>query len=180
VFGGVIDIDPCTNDAAQLVVNAKTFYIVETDGLHDSNKWEGNVYINPPYGCSTSQQGMQELFPDKAVREYEAGNAKQCILLLKASPGSSWFRKLVSYPMGWLKNRLSYQHDGGNSGKAVFGSVIVYIGPDSTMFESQFEEIAFIAGKIHGAATLLPWQSNPLKQSFSLNDADMHEYMICC
>jgi hypothetical protein len=97
---------------------------------------------------------MQELFFDKAVREYKAGNAKQCILLLKASPGSTWFGKLFSYPIGWLKHRLSYVHDGDQSGKARFGSVVVYIGPDSASFVSQFEDIAYIAGRNSWCSTV--------------------------
>jgi hypothetical protein len=48
VFGGKIDLDPCSNPHS--VVHAITEYILPVDGLKES--WEfKHIYVNPPYGA---------------------------------------------------------------------------------------------------------------------------------
>ena len=48
VFGGTIDLDPCSNEYS--IVNAKTeYHLPEHDGLKESWNYH-TIYINPPYG----------------------------------------------------------------------------------------------------------------------------------
>jgi DNA N-6-adenine-methyltransferase (Dam) len=147
-FGGTIDVDPCSDEQAQKVVGATTFYSVKDDGLALNNSWHGNVFVNPPYGKGDTNQGMQELFLDRAISEVSKGNVNQCILLLKVSVGSQWFAKVLVKPHCWLKDRVQF---GGSTPespehKAQFGSVLVFIGADPTAFITRFDDIGFIPG----------------------------------
>jgi hypothetical protein len=47
-FGGVIHLDPASNDVANReIIKAERFFTKEDDGLaHD---WPGKIYVNPPY-----------------------------------------------------------------------------------------------------------------------------------
>lgn len=67
-------------------------------GLDPGNQWQGNVFVNPPYGLATSGVGMQELFLQRAVKEYGLGNITQCILLLKCALGYRWFDAVMKLP----------------------------------------------------------------------------------
>jgi hypothetical protein len=43
VFGGVIDLDPCSDDKANEAVKASKFYTAADDGLAQDNPWSGKV-----------------------------------------------------------------------------------------------------------------------------------------
>lgn len=146
VFGGAIDLDPCTEVNAQCTIQAKQYYTVETDGLDKANIWSGNVYVNPPYGHYTHNKGMQELFLDRVMIEYGSGNIRSCIMLLKCCVGSRWFQKVLTLPHAWLNDRLSFSSNHSESGKAPFGSVLVYVGPNTLEFAKAFQDIASIPG----------------------------------
>jgi hypothetical protein len=147
VFGGQIDLDPCSDATAQQHVNAKQYYTVDDDGLKESNKWSGNVFINPPYSVASHNIGMQELFLDRALKEVKAENVTQCILLLKASTGSRWFDKVLTQTAyGLMKKRLTFSCNVEGSGKARFGNVVAYLGPNTSKFIAHFADVAFFPG----------------------------------
>jgi DNA N-6-adenine-methyltransferase (Dam) len=148
VFGGHIDVDPCSDATAQLQVQARTHYTVLDDGLSDCNRWYGKVFINPPYGLASNNKGVQELFLDRAIKEVRNGSVQECIMLLKASPGSIWFEKVLTCTAyGWLKGRLSFTPSIIEEyGKAPFGCVVAYLGPNQKAFVECFNAIALFAG----------------------------------
>lgn len=146
LFGGCIDLDPCSDDVAQRTVKAKKYYTADNNGLCARNPWSGKVFINPPYGLATGNMGMQELFLDRAMVEHRSGSVSECVLLLKASVGAKWFQKVFGLPHGFLKERLSFSLCGEDSGRAMFGSVVVYMGPNVQEFVRIFADSAFFAG----------------------------------
>lgn len=143
LFGGSIDLDPCSDSLAQEKIGAKQFYSVADDGLDHRNLWRGNVFVNPPYGLATSNSGLQELFLDRAMSEMSKGSISQCVLLLKAAIGAKWFRKVFDLPHGFLKDRVEFGQNGIESGKAQFGSVVVYMGPNVDVFVAHLQDLAF-------------------------------------
>jgi hypothetical protein len=145
-FGGAIDLDPCSDSLAQGKIKALKYYSVADDGLHNRNLWSNNVFVNPPYSLATGNAGFQELFLDRALSEMCKGTITQCVLLLKAAVGAKWFRKVFDLPHGFLKDRVQFGLNGQDCGKAQFGSVLVYIGPNVDGFVAQFKDLAFFPG----------------------------------
>lgn len=61
VFGGVIDLDPCSSELANLTVGASKFFCAAEDGLKQF--WVGaNIFVNPPYS-----RGVIERWAKKSV-----------------------------------------------------------------------------------------------------------------
>ncbi len=88
VMGG-IDLDPATDEKAQLRIKAKTYYTYETNGLN--KKWEGSVILCPPY-----RQDILEQFVEKAICEYQSGSAEQIIVLIHTkATWEKWFQDLL-------------------------------------------------------------------------------------
>lgn len=81
---GTIDVDPASNDHAQKVVKATTYYTRDTDGL--SQTWPGKVWLNPPY-----QMPEIKDFVSKLVEEYKTGNTTEAILLTTNATDTSWW-----------------------------------------------------------------------------------------
>jgi phage N-6-adenine-methyltransferase len=81
---GSIDCDPASNDAAQKVVQAGVYYTEETNGL--DKIWEGNVWLNPPYG-----RGLAKPFIEYLSVMYHNGYVKQAIILTNSVYSSKWW-----------------------------------------------------------------------------------------
>lgn len=74
VFGGRIDLDPCSNPIANQVVNAERFFTVEDDCLR--LQWHAeNIWLNPPF--SNPLQFIKRL-----TEQYARGNFEQAIVLI--------------------------------------------------------------------------------------------------
>ena len=138
VFGGTIDFDPASSEAANRSVRALEFRTKEQDGL--ACRWRGNVFLNPPYGSSgnASTAGRWLL---AALAKYEAGEIDGCLLLLKAAVGYRWFAQVYDYPCCFLYDRVHYESPSNNNSRArgnPHGSVLVYLGPDVGTFADVF------------------------------------------
>ncbi len=55
---GVIDLDPCSNDAEAPAVPAREVFTREDNGLEQ--EWKGRVYMNPPYGDELLFHAVEE------------------------------------------------------------------------------------------------------------------------
>jgi hypothetical protein len=71
VFGGQIDMDPCTSELFNEVVQAKNFYTAQDNGL--DKVWLGNTLVNSPSDISGN---LIKKFWEKLIREYACGNVK--------------------------------------------------------------------------------------------------------
>lgn len=104
---GAIDLDPASNERAQGVVQAATWYSLDVgrDGLE--LPWAGRVYCNPPYG-----RGIINAFADKIVCELDRGEIDALIVLVNTSSSASWWQQLarradaIVYP----DSRLAFWH----------------------------------------------------------------------
>ncbi|EFJ47950.1 hypothetical protein VOLCADRAFT_91459 [Volvox carteri f. nagariensis] len=150
---GCIDLDPCSCAAANTRVRATSFYDEATDGLAEGNAWRGNVFLNPAFGVRRGQS-LQELFFGRCKREYQAGNVRQAVVLLKAGIGCSWFNDVLNWPVCFLRERLSFVRQVGTSDELQWGaralnphgSVIAYMGPAVERFATLFSRIGSVPG----------------------------------
>ena len=88
-----IDTDPCSNLAAQERVQARIWYGLGSPfgecGL--KGKWEGAVFINPPYGKWERGKSLSAPF----VRQYWSYNEGPTIILLNVDTSTSNFREVM-------------------------------------------------------------------------------------
>lgn len=124
---GTIDLDPASSDIAQEVVNAKTYYTIETNGL--DKPWRGNIWLNPPYSSDSIVQ-----FIDKLVEERPY--YQQAIVLVNNATETEWFNKLISIASAvcFLKSRVKFYMPDGKTGAPLQGQAMVYIGNRPTRF----------------------------------------------
>jgi len=128
-FGGTIDLDPCSNDRDNPNVPANTLYTEDDDGL--SHPWiADSVFMNHPY--SNSKQWIPY-----AAEQYECGNAKELILLIKLDISTKWWRSVANYPWCAVNKRLRF---GDAKSAAPFQSAIIYLGTDVARFKQTFSK----------------------------------------
>ena len=128
-FGGSIDLDPCSNDEKNPNVPANKVYTEATNGL--AHEWVAeSVFMNHPYSNS------KEWVP-YAVSQYECGNAKEMVLLIKVDVSTKWWQSIEKYPWIAVNRRLRF---GAGKGAAPFQSGIIYLGKDLKRFKNTFSK----------------------------------------
>ena len=98
-FGGTIDLDPCSNETS--IVGATTEWrLPDQDGRVEP--WDGNVYVNPPFG-----RGLAA-WVEKAL---ESQSAAETIMLLPAAVDTRHWQRLI-FPNAagicWVRGRLKF------------------------------------------------------------------------
>lgn len=126
-FHGKLDLDPCSDDETNPNVPAKKVYTEATNGLaHD---WVADsVFMNHPYSNS------KDWIP-YAAHQYECGNSKEMVLLIKVDISTKWWNSIKNYPWIAVNRRLKF---GNGKGAAPFQSGIIYLGKDIKRFKSVF------------------------------------------
>lgn len=138
---GAIDLDPASNDTAQSWIQADKYYTVLDDGL--TKEWWGRVFINPPYS-KTAGRSNQEIWAEKLVNEYRAGNVTEAIMLVKSALGYKWFQELWNTVNGvcFANELICFVDSSGNSSKpAKLGSTFFYWGSNYIRFAHVFSRI---------------------------------------
>lgn len=122
-FNNQLELDPCSNSQEHPNIPAKTLYTEETDGL--SHEWNAeSVFMNHPYSES-------KLWVPYAVSQYECGNAKELILLVKLDVSTKWWKSVSKYPWIAINKRLKF---GNSKSAAPFQSAIIYMGNNLNKF----------------------------------------------
>lgn len=126
-FNQELELDPCSNSEENPNVPAKKVYTEETNGL--AHEWKAeSVFMNHPYSDS------KKWIP-YAVSQYECGNAKEMILLIKLDISTKWWSTVSKYPWIAVNKRLKF---GDSKSAAPFQSAIVYLGEDLKRFADVF------------------------------------------
>lgn len=135
---GNIDVDPASNDIAQEVVKAGTYYTAETNGLDKT--WTGNVWMNPPYASELIGK-----FIDKLVTERQ--NYKQAIVLVNNATETEWFNKIISIAtvVCFPKSRVKFYMPDGKTGAPLQGQAVIYIGENKQNFINAFSNLGWCA-----------------------------------
>ena len=136
---GSIDTDPASSEIANNIVKASLFYTKETDGL--DKKWEGNVWMNPPYS-----QPLISLFSDAVTDKFKKGEIKQAIVLVNNATETRWFRKMASESsmICFIGGRVRFIDMEGNPGAPLQGQAVLYMGENEDEFLGEFSTHGFV------------------------------------
>lgn len=138
---GSIDTDPASHYEANRTVQARYWYDRQTDGLDLRHPWQGNVWLNPPYGRGDSSA---KHFVMRLMRELEAGTVKQAITVLNnSSTDARWFRSIWETAAVHCMHvgRIDFQvPGGGGSSSPNKGSIFSYWGSRDTEFAAEFAQ----------------------------------------
>jgi hypothetical protein len=136
---GTIDTDPASCDAAQAVVQARTFYTLEDDGLR--HPWHGTVYLNPPY-----QMPDVARFSGKLLEELDAGHTTQAILLINSVTDTGSFHRIAPRAalVCFTDGRLEFWHPVRTPSHPSQGQAVLYFGPHVERFAEVFAAVGLI------------------------------------
>lgn len=139
VFGGTIDLDPCSNSTS--LVNAREKFILpEYDGLAEG--WgSGKIFVNPPYGRDPAR-GTSILDWFKKIREAVDAGAEVIALVPVATNTRHW--KDHVFPLAnalcfLADSRLKFYSEGVLDPKgAPMACAVIYYGESAGAFKDEF------------------------------------------
>jgi ParB family chromosome partitioning protein len=139
-FGGAIDLDPATNEAAQARIGATTYYTAERDGL--GYTWRGQVWLQPPYS-----HPLVEQFTSKLLQELDAGNVTEAMVLLNVATDTKWQQALFR-PGGLIcliRGRIQFVDENNEPGTSPrHAQIVLYFGNRPSAFREAFGDLGTI------------------------------------
>lgn len=135
---GGIDLDPASNEAANVSIKAKKIYTSKDNGL--VQPWAGRVWMNHPFSRQANSAWINKL-----VSEYEAGHVTEACCITFASTSENWFRPLLKRPQCFLVPRTNYLlPDGTVLVGTTKGSAVTYLGTKMASFADAFGHLGEI------------------------------------
>lgn len=140
VFGGNIDLDPCSNEFS--IVHARTEYrLPEHDGLKES--WNfSTIYVNPPYGMDRERGTTIKNWLANCAHAHEQYGSEVIALVPIAANTSHWKKYVFTKARAicfLYDTRLRFLENGRDSGKgAPMACAMVYWGEDYERFFDVF------------------------------------------
>jgi hypothetical protein len=143
---GEIDLDPASCDTANHVVKATKIFTQEDDGLNQD--WHGRFFLNPPYGKKEGES-LAAAFCQKAIAEYDLGNAKAGIILVNSVHSQNWQACLYDFPVCFVDHRIQFvSGDGEENKNPTFQNIFVYLGKNKMRFAEVFSKLGYVMEKI--------------------------------
>ena len=142
VFGGSIDLDPCSNKDS--IVQAKVEYILPfKNGLTESWNYK-TIYVNPPYGADRERNTTIKDWIKKCACTYEQFHSQIIALVPVATNTTHW----KYYIFGSAKaicfladTRLKFLVNGSEENKgAPMACCMVYWGDNFDRFKTVFNK----------------------------------------
>lgn len=147
VFGGKIDLDPCSNDHS--IVNAVVEYkLPKHDGLRES--WDyPTIYVNPPYGIDREHGTSIKNWFRQCAMANQLYSSEVLALVPVATNTGHWkkyvFGKAASICFLY-DTRLKFLVNGRNGGKgAPMACAMIYWGNNFSKFLKVFNEFGAVA-----------------------------------
>ena len=136
---GAINVDPASNDRAQVIVQADTYYTQKDSGL--DKPWRGAVFLNPPYNS-----GLIEKFIGKLFVEIEAGNTTSAVLLTNNNTDTRWFHDSAAMATAicLTKGRIKFYKPDSSEVSPTNGQAFFYFGSDLSAFKREFSPIGAV------------------------------------
>jgi len=134
---GTIDLDPASNERAQKVVKATTYFDASTNGL--AQKWRGRIWLNPPYSQPEIMQFIQKLID-------ELPNIDEAILLTHNYTDTAWFHLAAKNvpAICFTRGRIKFYNQNGEGCAPTQGQAFFYYGKNKERFAEVFKEVGFI------------------------------------
>jgi ParB family chromosome partitioning protein len=134
---GAIDLDPASNERAQKVVKATTYFDASTNGL--AQKWSGRIWLNPPYSQPEIMQFIQKLID-------ELPNIDEAILLTHNYTDTAWFHLAAKNAPAicFTRGRIKFYNQNGEGCAPTQGQAFFYYGKNKERFAEVFKEVGFI------------------------------------
>lgn len=142
---GGIDIDPASNELANTIVQATTYYDQHTNGF--TKRWPGRVWLNPPYGYD-GPKCNQARWSQRLIEQYQAGITTEAILLVNAKTEAKWFQPLYDYLMCFTHHRIHFYGIDGNGAQPTQGSAFIYFGRQERRFAEIFGQFGAVVRTI--------------------------------
>ncbi|RYU95379.1 DNA N-6-adenine-methyltransferase [Emticicia agri] len=142
VFGGKIDLDPCSNEYS--VVNAEVEYMLPYhNGLEESWNFK-TIFVNPPYGIDKERNTTIKNWLSKCAYAHEKFDAEVLALVPIAANTAHWkrfvFTKATSICFLY-DTRLKFLENGIDKGKgAPMACSMIYWGSYYEKFYDVFIE----------------------------------------
>lgn len=135
---GDIDLDPATAQAAQKLIQARSFYTKQDNGL--IKEWHGRIWLNPPY----AQPWIAE-FISKLAIERKAGRVSEAITLTHNYTDTAWFHELagVATAICFTRGRVKF-YEGSKIAAPTQGQAFAYLGENVGRFTEIFRPVGFI------------------------------------
>lgn len=141
---GEIDLDPCSSDEANQVVQAKTYYTKDMDGLAQG-MFFGNVFMNPPYS-----RGIIDQFIDRLCDSYAQGSVQAAFVITNNVTETGWAHRLLA-SMGAMclpKGRIHFVLPGGKlATQTRQGQILWYLGKEQYHAASVLEDLGVILSR---------------------------------
>ncbi len=140
-FGGVISLDPCSNEYS--IVQAQTEYrLPDMDGLDESWNFT-TIYVNPPYGLDRYRGTSIKNWLAKCVEAYREYGS-EIVALIPVAPNTSHWKKYIFGEADAIcflyDTRLRFLVEGRDEGKgAPMACCLIYWGSRIDEFQSNFD-----------------------------------------
>lgn len=139
-FGGVIALDPCSNEHS--IVNAQTeFLLPDRDGLHEEWNYP-TVYMNPPYGADRERGTTIKNWLEKCALSHQEYNAEILALVPVATNTAHWKQNVFGKAIAvcfLYDTRLKFLENGNGGGKgAPMACAMIYWGKNYERFYKIF------------------------------------------
>jgi DNA N-6-adenine-methyltransferase (Dam). len=146
VFGGVIDLDPCSNTDS--IVHAKhEFLLPHTDGLLQDWNYK-TIYMNPPYGADRSRGTTIKDWLGKCVHTHKQYGSEIIALIPVATNTMHWKHFIFGEADAvcfLFDTRLKFLVNGTTDNKgAPMACAMVYWGGQYETFYSVFQKFGAV------------------------------------
>lgn len=146
VFGGEIELDPCSNKDS--VVHARTeFLLPEKDGLREEWNYR-TVYINPPYGADRARGTTIKDWLSKSAYSHRVYGA-EIIALVPVATNTAHWKEFVFGEADAVcflyDTRLKFLVNGSTDNKgAPMACAMIYWGNNFSRFEDVFHDFGAV------------------------------------
>ena len=145
-FGGIVDLDPCSNEYS--IVHANTEFILpQNDGLREDWNYP-TIYMNPPYGADRERGTTIRNWLEKCVLTHQKYGSEILALIPVATNTGHWKKCIFGQARAvcfLYDTRLKFLENGSGSGKgAPMACAMIYWGKNYDKFYNVFIEYGAI------------------------------------